>query len=72
MSIKEVAEEIAKASDFKGEIVFDTTKADGQFKKTANNAKLRKYLPDFEFTPFNVAVKESVDWYRSNYKTARN
>lgn len=31
---------------------FDSTKADGQFKKTASNAKLRKYLPDFQFTPF--------------------
>jgi len=31
---------------------FDTTKADGQFKKTASNAKLRRYLPGFQFTPF--------------------
>jgi GDP-L-fucose synthase len=30
---------------------FDTTKSDGQFKKTASNAKLRTYLPDFRFTP---------------------
>lgn len=27
--------------------------ADGQFKKTASNATLRKYLPDFKFTPFD-------------------
>jgi hypothetical protein len=31
---------------------FDTTKSDGQFKKTASNSKLRTYLPDFRFTPF--------------------
>lgn len=31
---------------------FDTSKADGQFKKTASNAKLRRYLPGFQFTPF--------------------
>lgn len=31
---------------------YDTSKADGQFKKTASNAKLRRYLPDFKFTPF--------------------
>ena len=29
----------------------DLTKADGQHKKTASNAKLRKYRPDFKFTP---------------------
>ncbi|XP_057655900.1 GDP-L-fucose synthase [Diorhabda carinulata] len=72
VSIKELANEIAKAFDFTGDIVFDTTKADGQYKKTASNAKLRKYLPDFEFTQFSVAIKHSVDWYRQNYKTARN
>lgn len=31
---------------------FDTSRADGQFKKTASNEKLMKYLPDFQFTPF--------------------
>lgn len=72
VSIKELAEEIAKAYDFKGKIVFDTTKADGQYKKTASNAKLRKYLPDFEFTPFPLAIRESVLWYKENCKNARN
>ncbi|RZC32940.1 GDP-L-fucose synthase [Asbolus verrucosus] len=72
VSIRQVAEELARAFDFKGEIAFDTTKADGQYKKTASNAKLRKYLPDFQFTPFSVAIKESVDWYRENSANARN
>jgi hypothetical protein len=39
-----------------GEVKFDTSKADGQYKKTASNAKLRKYLPDFKFTPFKVGA----------------
>lgn len=34
-------------------ISFDTTKSDGQFKKTASNAKLRTFLPDFKFTPID-------------------
>lgn len=33
-------------------IQYDTSKADGQFKKTASNAKLHRYHPDFKFTPF--------------------
>ena len=71
VSIKDVVETIAKAMNFEGEIVFDTTKADGQFKKTANNAKLRGYLPDFKFTPFATGIKRSVDWFVANYETAR-
>ncbi|KAG9468401.1 hypothetical protein GDO78_022807 [Eleutherodactylus coqui] len=53
VSIKEAAESIVSAMDFKGKVLFDSTKSDGQFKKTASNAKLRKYLPDFKFTPFH-------------------
>lgn len=48
-----------------GEVKFDTSKADGQYKKTASNAKLRKYLPDFKFTPFKVGgqqAERSVTW----------
>ena len=36
---------------------YDTTRADGQFKKTASNKKLRSYLPDFQFTPFEEGRK---------------
>lgn len=72
VSIIEVSETIAKAFDFKGKIVFDTTAADGQYKKTASNAKLRSYLSDIQFTPFEKAIKETVDWYRNNYNLARN
>ncbi|KAI8335956.1 hypothetical protein BC941DRAFT_429888 [Chlamydoabsidia padenii] len=71
VSIKDVADAIVKAVDFKGEYSFDTTRADGQFKKTASNEKLKKYLPDFEFTPFDVAVKESVDWFVANFDQCR-
>lgn len=52
-------------------VVFDTTKSDGQFKKTASNVKLRRYLPDFKFTPFKEAVKDTVAWFEQNYDTAR-
>lgn len=71
VSIKDAALAVAEALDFKGEVTFDTTRSDGQYKKTASNAKLRKYLPDFKFTPFKQAVKETVDWFATNYDTAR-
>ena len=41
---------IAEAMEFKGDVVFDTTKSDGQFKKTASNAKLRSLYPNYKFT----------------------
>ncbi|NWV71165.1 FCL synthase, partial [Malurus elegans] len=71
VSIREAAEAIAEAMEFRGELVFDTTKSDGQFKKTASNAKLRRYLPGFQFTPFRKAVKETCAWFNANYANAR-
>lgn len=72
VTIAEAAQAIAKAFDFKGRIVFDMSAADGQYKKTASNAKLRKFLPDFRFTPFEQAIKETVEWYKANQHLARN
>eukprot|EP00062_Callorhinchus_milii_P010297 gi/632955005/ref/XP_007893258.1/ PREDICTED: GDP-L-fucose synthase isoform X2 [Callorhinchus milii] len=71
VSIKEAAESIVSAMDFKGKFVFDTSKSDGQFKKTASNSKLRKYLPDFKFTPFSQAIEETCNWFVANYESAR-
>jgi len=71
VSIKEVAEMILEAFKFDGEVKFLTDKADGQFKKTASNAKLRKYLPDFKFVPTKVAIQETVNWYVHNFDTER-
>ena len=71
ISIKEAADLVVEATEFKGEVVQDTTKSDGQFKKTASNGKLMKLNPDFKFTPIRQAIKETCDWYSANEKTAR-
>lgn len=71
VSIGNVALAIAATMDFKGEIVFDTSKADGQFKKTASNAKLRRLLPDFQFTRISKGLQETTAWFEANYEKAR-
>jgi GDP-L-fucose synthase len=45
---------------------FDTTKADGQHRKPASNAKLLALLPDFEFTPFETGKRDVSRWARPN------
>jgi len=71
VSIADVAKMICDAMDFKGNLVKDTSKSDGQFKKTASNKKLRGYKPDFKFTPIKEGIKTSVDWFVENYSVAR-
>ena len=71
VSIREAAEMIVEAMSFTGEVIYDTSKADGQFRRTLSNAKLRKLRPDFTFTPIKQAIKDTCNWFISNYDTAR-
>jgi len=71
ISIADVATYITEAMEFKGKLIFDTTKADGQFKKTASNLKLKSLYPDLKFTPFKEAIKASCQWFVENYESAR-
>jgi len=41
-------------------VQYDLSKADGQFKKTASNAKLMKLQPDFKFTPIRQGKMNCV------------
>jgi GDP-L-fucose synthase len=71
VSIEHVARSVASAMNFQGQIVFDTTKSDGQFKKTASNKKLKELNPDFKFTPIEEGLKEACEWFEANYDSAR-
>ncbi|KAI0313578.1 GDP-L-fucose synthetase [Amylostereum chailletii] len=69
VSIKAVADAIVKAVGFEGQYSFDTTRADGQFRKPASNQKLIAAIGSFEFTPFEDALRETVAWFLQNYET---
>jgi GDP-L-fucose synthase len=71
VSIKDVALAVAKAMQFEGEVKFDSSKADGQFKKTASNVKLRKFRPDYQFVSMQDGIQKSVDWFVEHYESAR-
>lgn len=71
VSIRFVAEKIAKLMQFDGEIIFDRDKPDGQFRKPTSIKKLRSYLPHFRFTPLEVGLKETINWFEENYPKVR-
>ncbi len=71
VSIRKVAELIAEFMGFEGKIVFDERYADGQFKKTASNEKLKTILPNFQFTSFEDGLKETVNWFQESYPNIR-
>jgi GDP-L-fucose synthase len=71
VSIKDAALMVAEAMKFQGKVTYDTTKADGQYKKTADNSKLKKLYPEFKFTPMAEGVAFSCKWFEENYDIAR-
>jgi len=71
ISIKEIAELIAKEFDYADRLVFNTKKSDGQFKKTADNSLLKKHFNNFKFKPLKEGLKETITWFKINYNTIR-
>ena len=71
ISIFEVVNLIVKHMEFTGEVIWETDKPDGQFRKPSDNSKLLSYLPDFKFTSLDDGLKETIKWFLDNYKTCR-
>ena len=71
ISIENVARLISREFNYEDRIKFDTSFSDGQFKKTADNTKLMNLIGDFQFTPIEEGIKNSVKWFIENYDTAR-
>lgn len=71
VSIKDIAHEIAKAFNYEERIVFDTSYSDGQYKKTADNRKLKNLIGDYKFIGINEGIKKSVEWFLENYDSCR-
>ena len=71
VSIRDVAMMIAESYDYSEKVVFDTSAADGQFKKTADNSKLKNIYKNLTFIDIKEGIKKSVQWFIDNYKTCR-
>lgn len=66
ISIKDLYKLICKMTDFKGEVVWDTTKPNGQHKRLLDISKARML---FGFEPkidFQTGLRLTIDWYLKN------
>lgn len=71
ISIGDVVSMIAEIFEFKGKIIFDKDKPEGQFRKPSDNSIIKEMFPDFKFTPVKEGLRESVEWFISNYPNVR-
>lgn len=71
ISIMDLVDLLVKEFNFKGKVIFDKSKPDGQYRKPSDNSKLKSFLPDFNFTPIENGVKETITWFIENYEKTR-
>ncbi len=65
ISIKELVELIAKLTGFKGKIVWDHTKPDGQPRRKLHTAKAKKEFGFSSKITFKEGLLKTIEWYKS-------
>ena len=60
-----------KHMGFKGNVIWDKNKPDGQFKKPASNKKLLSYLPNYQFISLDEGIGRTIEWFKDNYPNIR-
>ena len=71
-SIKQIVEFLCEFLEYNGEIVWDTNKPSGQFRKPSSNAKLLALgWKEEGYTPLKKGLKKTCDWFKMNYPNVR-
>lgn len=71
VSIRQLSELIAEEIGYKGNINFDKSKLEGQYKKPSSNEKLRSIGCDIAYTPLKVGLRETIEFFNNEYPNLR-
>lgn len=66
ISIKDLANLIKELTGFKGSIIWDATKPDGQPRRKLDTAKAEKEFGFKSKTDFKTGLQKTIDWYIKN------
>ena len=66
ISIKDLAELIARLTDFSGEIVWDTTKPNGQPRRALDVTRAKASFGFEAKMPFEEGLLRTIAWYRAH------
>jgi len=71
-SIREVVDTLAEITAFDGEIVWDSSRPDGQSRRVFDISKARRDLRFEARTSLHEGLRKTVDWYSEHRHEARN
>jgi len=66
ITIKDLVELIAKLTGFKGKIIWDTSKPDGQPRRRLDVSKAEREFGFRARTPFEEGLKKTIEWYKEH------
>lgn len=66
ISIKELVEMLVKLMDFKGKIIWDKSKPNGQPRRMLDTTKAKKEFGFVAKTKFEDGLKKTIEWYYQN------
>lgn len=69
ITIKDLVELIVKLTGFKGKIVWDASKPDGQPRRMLDTNKAEKEFGFRAKTNFEEGLKKTIDWYLATKQT---
>ncbi|MFW5713850.1 MAG: GDP-L-fucose synthase family protein [Brevefilum sp.] len=68
ISIKDLAEKIARMTGFEGDLVWDTSKPNGQPRRALDTSRAREAFGFTAETDFDEGLQKTIDWYIQNRK----
>ena len=64
ITIKELAEKIRQVTGFKGKLIWDTSKPDGQPRRCLDISRAKKFFGFEAQMPFDEGLKKTINWWR--------
>jgi GDP-L-fucose synthase len=71
ISIKELAEKVARLTQFRGRIVWDATKPNGQPRRKLDVSRAKEFFGFFAETSFEEGLKATIEWYVASRLNAK-
>jgi len=70
-SIKQAVTMITSILDFKGKIIWNTDKPEGQFRKPTDTSKMKSIIKNYKFIKFEKGLEETIKYFVNNYNIIR-
>lgn len=71
ISIYSLVRKVCKILDYKGNVIWDKEKPEGQYRKPSSNENFMNVCKDFRYTSLDDGLKLTCDWFVKSYPKVR-